>query len=344
MTVAANDSGGRPVVAVGPEMPGWGSWDWVGADSLQQLSKSFAVAPFRGPDVPDCDLVLLVKHPLPPANIAQAASRAAVLYCPVDCYGSATEIDADRGWLRRCSRVLVHCERLRRYFEPYAPVESLDHHVKFAAPMRARCRRAGPFLWVGVRSNLAPLVEWVNAHPLPGALRILTNPEEGRPVPSAAEVGIRPEHAVRIEAWSPGLQLQRTREARGALDIKGSDFRSRHKPPAKAIDFIASGVPLAMNPESSPVEHLARMGFEVASPLDTDRWLSSDYWEETRRFGLALRELLSLERVGRRLTRIVQEVLAERRRGATPASGTSLNGSFPAGSAAGFDPLVRGQP
>ena len=56
-----------------------------------------------------------------------------------------------------------------------------------------------------------------------------------------------------------------------AIDIKGDDFRSRHKPPAKAIDFIASGVPLAMNPDSSMVEHLARMGFDVASPLDTER-------------------------------------------------------------------------
>jgi hypothetical protein len=34
----------------------------------------------------------------------------------------------------------------------------------------------------------------------------------------------------------------------------------------KAIDFIASGLALAMNPDSSPVEHLARMGFEICSP------------------------------------------------------------------------------
>jgi hypothetical protein len=343
MTAAANSSKGPPLVAVGPEMPGWGSWDWVGADSLQELSKSFVVTPFRGPDVPDCDVVLLIKHPLPPDVIAQAASRGAVLYCPVDYYGSAAELDADGAWLRRCSRVLVHCERLRRYFEPYAPVESLDHHVKFAAPMQARFRRAGPFLWVGVRSNLPPLVDWVNAHPLPGGLSILTNPEEGRPVPSAAEIGIGPHQAVRIEAWTPALQLQRTQEARAALDIKGSDFRSRHKPPAKAIDFIASGVPLAMNAESSPVEHLARMGFDVASPLDTDRWLSPDYWQDTRRFGLALRELLSLERVGRRLTRILVEVLADRRLGATTAP-SSPNGLIAAGVAAGSNSLLERPP
>jgi hypothetical protein len=97
-----------------------------------------------------------------------------------------------------------------------------------------------------------------------------------------------------------------------AIDIKRTDFRSRHKPPAKAIDFIASGLPLAVNADNSPVEHLARLGFEVASLLDTDRWLSREYWKETRRFGQALREILSLEGIGRRLKWIIDDVLAQK--------------------------------
>jgi hypothetical protein len=78
------------------------------------------------------------------------------------------------------------------------------------------------------------------------------------------------------------------------------------------LDYIASGLPLAMNPESSPVEHLSRMGFEVASPLNWDYWLSEEYWQETQRFGRAIRELLSLERIGRRFHGHIEEVLAER--------------------------------
>ena len=116
-----------------------------------------------------------------------------------------------------------------------------------------------------------------------------------------------------IENWSAERQIELTAQARAAIDIKGEDFRSRHKPPAKGIDFIASGVPLAMNPDSSTVEHLARMGFEVASPLDTERWFSREYWEETRRFGAALRDLLCLERIGLRYKRIIDKVLGERR-------------------------------
>ena len=156
------------------------------------------------------------------------------------------------------------------------------------------------------------LVEWINAHPLPSPLDILTNLEDGVRPPAATQLGIRVDLPVRICDWSPTRQLEMTAAARGFLDIKGNDFRARHKPPAEGIDAIASGVPLAMTPESSTVEHLARMGFEVASPLDPERWFSRDYWEEARRFGLALRELLSLKRVARRLKRIVTEAVGER--------------------------------
>jgi hypothetical protein len=98
-------------------------------------------------------------------------------------------------------------------------------------------------------------------------------------------------------------------EAKAALDIKGTDFRSRHKPPAKAMDFIASGIPLAMNTDSCVVDHLGAMGFDVSSPLDNERWLSPEYWRETQRFGRAIRELYSRERVGRRYKRLIDGLL-----------------------------------
>ena len=83
-----------------------------------------------------------------------------------------------------------------------------------------------------------------------------------------------------------------TAAARGFLDIKGNDFRARHKPPAEGIDAIASGVPLAMTPESSTVEHLRTHGIRKWLRRSIlERWFSRDYWEEARRFGLALREL-----------------------------------------------------
>jgi hypothetical protein len=292
-------------------MPGWGSWEWVGLDIREELSKCFQTLTFQPGELPTCDVLFVVKHPITLEILNRIPGKTSVIYCPVDHYGSGAELDQDGAMLRRCSRVIVHCQRLRRYFEPYTPVDYIDHHVKFVAPMRQTFLNDGYFLWVGVRSNLAPLVEWVNEHPLPGELRLLTNPENASVVPKPGELGFRRDLPVRIESWSPERHLEWTAEARAAIDIKGNDFRSRHKPPAKAMDFIASGLPLAINPDSSVVEHLARMGFDIPSPLDMDLWLSQKYWEETKAFGRALRELLSLERIGRRYRRIVDEVVVE---------------------------------
>src|SRR5438046_6494322 len=128
--------------------------------------------------------------------------------------------------LRQCARVIVHCERLRKYFEPYATVTYMDHHVKFAPVPRAGHAQQGSVLWVGVRTNLPALVEWANRQPLPTELLVLTNPEDPRVVPSPGEVGFREQRGIRIENWSAERQLQAMSSARAALDIKGRDFRS----------------------------------------------------------------------------------------------------------------------
>jgi hypothetical protein len=211
--------------------------------------------------------------------------------------------------------------------------------VKFASREMAR----GPgevahdfVLWVGVRSNLPPLVDWINRHRLELPLVVLTNLEQeaegvgdgtdgrrddrkitdrkmGRERSSelAAAFGFMKGREVWVEDWSAQRQRELTAIAAGAIDIKGDDFRQRHKPPAKAIDFIASGLPLAMN-ESSSTEQLARLGFEIASPLDAGRWFSGQYREDTAAFGRELRERLSLRRVGMAWSTLVEEVLEER--------------------------------
>jgi hypothetical protein len=293
-------------------MPGWGSWDWVGAATAGELSRYLSTVCFDRLPVPDCDVLMVIKHAGVLQAVGQLPRATRLVYCPVDYYGDPSDIEADAGILRRCSRVLVHCERLRRYFEPYAPVEYVDHHVNFVVPPREAYPADGFFLWVGVRSNLGPLVDWVNRHPLPGPLCVLTNLEEPAAVPRPQELGFGNADAVTVLNWSRERQLTLTGVARAALDVKGDDFRGRHKPPAKAIDFIASGLPLAMNPDSSAAEHFMRLGFELASPTDTRRWLSRAYREETCRFGRVLRERLSLEQLGRRYKQIIEDVLAER--------------------------------
>ena len=300
----------RARLAFGPVMPGWGSWEWIGQDILDELAADFDARSFEWGEVPECDMLFVIKHPLPPDAWKQIPNSTRIVYCPVDHYGSAAEIDADAGWLRRCARILVHSQSLVRYFSCYAPTEYMDHHVKFIGKMAAEYRATGPLLWVGVHSNLPPLVEWVNHHELPEELCVLTNLPDNGPRPEPQQWGFDDRlNRIRIENWSPERHIELLSEARAALDIKGQDFRSRHKPPAKALDFVAAGLPLAMNADSSSVLHLARMGFDVASPDDCENWLSRDYFEDTQRFGRAVRELLSRRRIAGRYRQLVSELI-----------------------------------
>lgn len=300
----------RPLVAFGPELAGIGSWEWVGRDLADELSGECRTTTFQD-DIRDCDVAVIVKWKPPLDVVQRAARRAAVIYCPIDGYGSCAEIDADWRLLRCCRRIVVHCPILAKYYQSYAAVEVVDHHVKYAAPLRTKFVEEGPILWTGVWSNLPPLVEWVNGHDVPGELWLLTN-IEGRESAEPSEFGFRRAAPIRIGRWTPERHCEWTRAARAAIDVKGDDFRQRHKPAAKALDVIASGVPLAINADSSSARYLVGLGFDVAAPEDRDRWLSRAYWEETRGFGVTVRERLSRAQVGQRFRRIIDEVLSER--------------------------------
>ncbi len=300
-------------IGIGPVMDGWGSWDWIGAELAAALAKSFGFVPFRGTDVPDCDVAIVVKHALPADVVGELSQRCQIVYAPVDFYGSVADVDADHRMLRRCSRVVVHSERLRKCFAPYAHVQYVDHHVKFVVEPQDDEQRGDELLWVGVRTNVPVLGQWLHRHRLPGPLRVLTNFEDPEHPPGPDELGLPPDlEGVTLEQWTPDVHLRRLRSSRAALDVKGGEFRQWHKPPAKALDFVASGVPLAMNRESSAVEHLRdRYGFEVADPADTGRWFSKAYFEETRDLGRRLRSELSLDRVAERWESVIEDVLEE---------------------------------
>lgn len=301
----------KPIVAFGPEMNGFGSWDWVGSDMAEELNSAFTTLTFSG-EVPACDIVVFVKFKPPLDVLEQVSRRAAVVYAPVDFYGAAAEIDGDYRSLNLCDLILVHCERLARYFSAYARVQYVDHHLKFQSRLRESYREEGPLLWVGVRSNLPPLAEWVNRHGLPGEMWLLTNPaEESRPL-VATDYGFQDRHTIRIETWAPTRHLEWLSLARAAIDIKGDDFRSRHKPPAKALDFIASGIPLAMNGDSSSAQYLADRGFQLANVRDPEHWLSCEYWEQTLQFGRTRLDQLNRRQIGLRWRQFIECTLSDR--------------------------------
>lgn len=294
-------------VAFGPKLPDFGSWQWVGADLCGAL-RGLDVLDFNGQS-PPADIVVFVKFLPSLDELREAKARSALVYFPVDYFGSCAEIDRTWESLRLCDVIVVHSQRLQAYFQSYATTIYLDHHLKFVSdPDCGHAANGGPILWVGVHSNLPPLVEWVNAHDLPADLVVLTNRPDDRPF-TPGGLGFSARNRVLPEPWSRESHLAHLKTAGAALDIKGDDFRSRHKPPAKALDFIASGLPLAMNKGTAPAEHLRRVhGFDVVDPADADRWLSVEYRQETIELGQRLRQELSLESVASRFSAIISSV------------------------------------
>lgn len=298
-----------PTVAIGPEMPGIGSWDWVGRDFVEQLRQQFSVTVWR--DVPPpSDIVVVVKYGFD-SRLVEAIGRAKLIFCPIDAYAHGAEIDRLGILLCRCARIIVHALPLMKYFRSYAAVEYLDHALRYVSALPEKQRTSGPVLAVAVRNNIPSLVAWANRNEVPGGLRLLTDCESDRANPAdfGFDQSITP---VTVERWTPARHITWTGQARAAMDVKGNDFRQRYKPPAKSLDFIACGLPVATNAGSVVARHLKGIGFDVPVPDDTGRWLSEAYWRETQRLAARLRSTHSREEVGQRLRSIVEAVHHER--------------------------------
>lgn len=315
----------RRTVAFGPvrSLP---SWDWVGFDTARALSRYYDLVLFDSWAArPRCDVLVIVKDP-PPAAVLDRVARGPerLVYCPVDVYGAPADLERDAELLGACDLVLVHSERLRPLVQPHCrAVHFVEHHLRYALPTRTEYREDGYILWIGGFQYVPYLLSWLADHPLEHELRILSDVDNHRARDRAhvlaADIGTRftispsgPTVAgYRVETWSERRQAEMMRECRAALDVKAtSRFNQYYKPPAKAQQFVASGIPFAVNAKSYSAEYFRSRGFEVASPLDPGRWLSRRYWEESCDWSDRWRAGLSLDAVGARYRDLLETLWA----------------------------------
>lgn len=324
----------RKTVAFGPvrDRP---SWHWVGFDTAREISKYYNVVTYDSvsPTPPQCDVLFVIKSHPSEGFVAEALrQQSKLVYCPIDAYRDPDDLTRQRDFLRACAMVVVHCERLLPLMRSHcANTHFVEHHTRYALKEMASYKDTGFLLWIGACQYLPYLVRWLERHPLEHEIKILTDidSDKGRAAAHAlaAEIGLPLEISRqttsiaghRVHQWSERRQVEMMQSCKAALDVKMADhFNQYHKPPTKVQKYIASGVPVAVNPDSYSAEYFRVRGFELASPLDPARWLSRQYWEATRLCGEGLRTTTSLEAVGRRYRALI-ESLWHPRAATTPA-------------------------
>ena len=300
------------------------SWSWAGFEVARELSKTQDVVLYdTSLAPPDCDVLFMVKK-RPSEEFCELARRRGtrLVYCPIDGYRSPEDIERDAELLRTCALVIVHCERLLPLLRAVgANAHFVEHHNRYGLDEMAAYRDDGFILWIGSAQYIPYLVIWLQTHPFDGEMRILTDIDNEKARAKAylfaVECGIDFALAAdatsiagcRIHRWSERRQRDMMQSCRAAMDVKMTQFfNQHHKPPTKAQQFVASGIPFAINPESYSAEYFRLRGFDVASPLDTARWLSREYWQETGAAAEWLRRETSLETVAARYRALIDSL------------------------------------
>lgn len=296
-------------VLIGPKRD-FPSWQWYGESLVEGLRKYYNVKVFTGSDSQEkADYTIIVKVPQSPAFVAKQKKT---IYCPIDHFDDVRDIVNVRGFLSKLDYILLHCNRLRPFFLPYCPNIGLtEHHTKFMLTQMPPFREKGFVLWVGGFQYLPHILKWASEHKLPHPLKILTDynssAAQGRARSIAESIGYTLDtSALDMYEWSPSTQEQLMREAKAAIDIKGSDFSQKMKPPTKVQKYVCSGIPVAVNAESYSFEYMRQLGFPITVPEDFDTWFSQAYWETTQMFGMSLRSHLSLESVAEEIHNLLQ--------------------------------------
>jgi hypothetical protein len=300
----------KPTIAFGPEL-NRPSWDWAGFDIGREMSKYYSVIFFdKNVDyVPQCDLVIFIKNK-PDSKIWENAKHRSIkiVYCPIDVYRDQSNINSEADFLRECEAVLVHCERLLPTFKPFCKIiEFVEHHNRFGLSIMTPYKESGYVVWVGGFQNLSPAIRWLKDHPLGLDIKFVTDYPTLFKDHILNVLPITDSHE--LVKWSPKAQRDTMAGAKAAFDVKGLNFNQMHKPPVKAQKFIASGIPFATNLESYSAEYFETRGFTIASLTEVKRWLSHEYWQETKDVGAELQRRLTLKNVGLNYKRIIDNIL-----------------------------------
>ena len=304
------------IVAIGPvaNLP---SWDWVGIDTINELSKYYQVEVFNSFHcLPGASVIVVVKK-MPPTNFMQQAcdNHKNVIFMPIDYFAGEEQIQSCASILGQCKLVISHADSLIPHFRKYAPTYPIEHTSKYALLNTVSYKPEGFILWVGGYQFTPYILRWLRDHPLGNKIVFCTDYKNERAIAKAEEiatyfkVSFNALQQFEMHEWSESTQAQLMSDAKAAIDIKGNDFSQRHKPPTKGQQFVASGIPFAVNKGNNCYDYFQSRGFDVCTPEELHRWLSEAYAQQTREFGRKLRLRIHAQAVGIQMKKYIDAVM-----------------------------------
>jgi hypothetical protein len=300
------------IVAIGPvaNVP---SWNWVGIDAIDELSKYCQVEIFNNFNcLPGASVIIVIKQ-LPPREFMQAAydNHKSVIFVPIDFFMSEEHIRSSASILRQCKLILSHADSLIPLLQVYSPTYPLEHSGKYILSEGYKYKISGYVLWIGGYQFVPYMLSWLRKNPMK-ELVFCTDYNNKRAIAKAEEVAsymrVPMTDLKRYEMyeWAEDTQLLLMTQAKAAIDIKGNDFSQHNKPPTKGQQFIASGIPFAINKGNNCYNYFQSKGFNVCTPNETNRWFSEAYAKETWEFGKKLRNKISATTIGLQIKQYIE--------------------------------------
>jgi hypothetical protein len=266
-----------------------------------ELARYFETTTFLAGEEPTDAAIWFFVKGRPGADVITRARQAGVrtVYAPIDFYGDERQLSTDPV-LKQFDLVLAHSNSLFvELCKHCSRVERVEHHVKYGLPEIRTWKERKPddrISWIGNSLSIPTLIAWLREHD-----RDLSITKRITLLTDRSAYDDHPEtRMMKVLTWSEKFYQLVLRSTSAVIDIRGSDFDQRMKPPTKAQQYVWSGVTTAMNPDSGSSDWFREHGFELCDPRDQTRWFSKAYWEETCAAAAVLRRELTLEAVGAR--------------------------------------------
>lgn len=294
------------------------SWQWVGFDVAKFLGTHHDIRFFDDvSELPMEALVFWIKCPLEgSASIQIVLKRLRVVFFPVDVFRDVEHIAACRSFIDSCSLVVLHSRNLAKYFDKNK-IRHIDHYNKYGI-MPAERRPGDTLLWIGGFQYFPYVVRFVLEHQ-PRRMRravFLTDYRSPNAIAAANNLGrtlglgigfsdMANFADLNVVEWSVPAQKTLLQTCAGAFDCKGTeDFNQLHKPPTKLQKYLCSGIPCAINADSTLQSNL---GFELCDLLDDATWFSPDYKALTEEYSRMLNARLSLAAIAAQYLQFARE-------------------------------------